>query len=44
MSCVRSSEGGFQVVHPFGICGPGTSELPLPSSGYGSVSSELPDI
>ena len=26
MSCVRSSEGGFQVVSPFGICGPIDSE------------------
>ena len=27
VSCVRSSEGGFQVVYPFGICGPVNSEL-----------------
>ena len=29
MSCVRSSEGGFQVVYPFGICGPVNSELSM---------------
>ena len=29
MSCVRSSEGGFQVVFPFGICGPVNSELSM---------------
>ena len=29
MSCVRSSEGGFQVLYPFGICGPVHSELSM---------------
>ena len=29
MSCVWSSEGGFQVVYPFGICGPVNSELSM---------------
>ena len=29
MSCVRSCEGGFQVVYPFDICGPVNSELSM---------------
>ena len=29
MSCVRSSEGGVQVVYSFGICGPVNSELSM---------------
>lgn len=36
----RSSERGFQVIYPFGICGPPLNRSCQSPNGYGSVNSD----